>query len=225
MATGHELTDHARQMQQLYRREVFTFDYTRVPVLLGRRRLRGLVPTGARVLEVGCGTGGNLHRLHAAVGPSGEVIGVECAPAMWARARRRAGPGIQVQLADYVGGPLQSDTPVALRPDVVVFSYSLSMIPDFGAALDRAWESLRPGGRIVVLDFLDSGLGPVRRRLGRYGVESGEARRRWLRHRGQVIEDREFRAWGGAWTYYLIAAAKPAVPTPGPTVPAAPRSG
>ena len=213
-------------MQQLYRREVFTFDYTRVPVLLGRRRLRNLVPTGARVLEVGCGTGGNLRRLRAAAGPLGEVIGVECAPAMWARARRRAGPGVQVLLADYVGGPLPS-TAAALPPDVVVFSYSLSMMPDFRAALGRAWQSLRPGGRIVILDFLDTGLGPVRCRLGRYGVELGGARRRWLRLRGQVLEDREFRAWGGFWTYYLIAATKPTEPAEpaAPTEPAAPRSG
>jgi ubiquinone/menaquinone biosynthesis C-methylase UbiE len=200
-----ELTPHAQRMQQLYRWQALLFDCTRLPVLLGRRLLRDLVPAGARVLEVGCGTGGNLRSLRAAAGPAGDVTGVECAPAMWARARRRSGPGIQVILADYVGDPLPPETQA---PDVVVFAYSLSMIPDFREALRRAWDSLRPGGRVVILDFLDTRLALLRRRLRRFGVELGDARRQWLRARGEVLQDRERRAWGGLWRYYLIAVEK-----------------
>ena len=37
--------------------------------------------------------------------------------------------------------------------DVVTFSYSLTMIPDWFAALDNAWSLLRPGGLIGVVDF------------------------------------------------------------------------
>jgi S-adenosylmethionine-diacylgycerolhomoserine-N-methlytransferase len=37
--------------------------------------------------------------------------------------------------------------------DVVTFSYSLTMIPDWFRAIDRAWEHLKPGGRIGVVDF------------------------------------------------------------------------
>ncbi len=191
-------------MQQLYRWEAAIFDCSRLPVLLGRHRLSDLVPSGTRVLEVGCGTGSNLGRLRAAAGALGQVVGVECAPAMCDRARRRSGPGTPVLLADYVDEPLP---PQASNPDVVVFAYSLSMIPSFAAALDRAWESLAPGGRIVVLDFLDA-CGPVRWRLGRYGVELGGARRAWLRARGSLLSDQEFRAWGGLWRYYLTAVQK-----------------
>ena len=154
---------------------------------------------------MGCGTGRNLGLLHWAVGASGEVVGVECAPAMWARAKRRSGPGIRVLLADYLDGPLP---PAAAAADVVVFAYSLTMIPGFQEALDRAWESLRPGGRILVLDFLDTGFAWVRWRMGRYGVQLGGARRTWLRHRGALLLDQEFRAWGGLWRYYLTAVRK-----------------
>jgi S-adenosylmethionine-diacylgycerolhomoserine-N-methlytransferase len=37
--------------------------------------------------------------------------------------------------------------------DVVTFTYALTMIPDWFAALDHAWQLLRPGGLIGVVDF------------------------------------------------------------------------
>ena len=48
----------------------------------------GLKP-GDKVLEVGCGTGRNLRRVEA-VGPTGEVFGVDCCDAMLTKARELA---------------------------------------------------------------------------------------------------------------------------------------
>ena len=45
---------------------------------------------GDKVLEVGCGTGRNLRRLVEAVGPTGQVFGVDCCGAMLAKARELA---------------------------------------------------------------------------------------------------------------------------------------
>jgi ubiquinone/menaquinone biosynthesis C-methylase UbiE len=39
------------------------------------------------------------------------------------------------------------------RFDGVLFAYSLSMILDWAMALERAYEHLLPGGRLVVHDF------------------------------------------------------------------------
>ncbi len=36
--------------------------------------------------------------------------------------------------------------------DAAYFSLSYSVIPDREGALDRAWEALRPGGRLVIMD-------------------------------------------------------------------------
>ncbi|MFN0097259.1 MAG: methyltransferase domain-containing protein [Gemmatimonadaceae bacterium] len=44
---------------------------------------------GERVLDVGCGPGGSLPYLRAAVGPTGTVVGVEISPAVAALAQRR----------------------------------------------------------------------------------------------------------------------------------------
>ena len=43
--------------------------------------------------------------------------------------------------------------PAAGAADVVTFSYSLTMIPDWFAAIDNALAMLRPGGTIGVTDF------------------------------------------------------------------------
>lgn len=44
---------------------------------------------GSRVLDVGCGPGGSFPYLVEAVGPSGEVVGVEISPEVSINARRR----------------------------------------------------------------------------------------------------------------------------------------
>ena len=57
------------------------------------------------------------------------------------------------------------------RFDAVFYSYALSMIPPWRSALAAGWENLRPGGRLLVVDFWD--LGSLPRWCGR-GL------RRWL---------------------------------------------
>jgi demethylmenaquinone methyltransferase/2-methoxy-6-polyprenyl-1,4-benzoquinol methylase len=44
---------------------------------------------GSRVVDAGCGMGGSFAKLVAAVGPSGEVVGVEISPETVVNARRR----------------------------------------------------------------------------------------------------------------------------------------
>jgi S-adenosylmethionine-diacylgycerolhomoserine-N-methlytransferase len=40
--------------------------------------------------------------------------------------------------------------------DAIFYSYSLSMIPPWRSALAAGWENLRPGGRLLALDFWDA---------------------------------------------------------------------
>ncbi len=44
-------------------------------------------------------------------------------------------------------------TPPEGSADVVTFSYSLTMIPDWFAAIDNAMRILKPGGLIGIIDF------------------------------------------------------------------------
>jgi ubiquinone/menaquinone biosynthesis C-methylase UbiE len=109
----------------------------------------GLNP-GATVLELGCGTGRNLELLVDAVGPDGEVVGVDWSPHMLARARQLLAANrwrnVTLQVAD--AALFRLDKPV----DGVLFSLSFSVMPNREEALRLAWAELQPGGRIVIFD-------------------------------------------------------------------------
>jgi ubiquinone/menaquinone biosynthesis C-methylase UbiE len=111
----------------------------------------GLRP-GDAALEVGVGSGRNLPYLLDAVGPGGSVTGIDLSPGMLAEARklvaRRGAANVELTQADASTAELDRDF------DAVLFSLSYSVIPADArpAALARAWERLRPGGRLVVFD-------------------------------------------------------------------------
>jgi demethylmenaquinone methyltransferase/2-methoxy-6-polyprenyl-1,4-benzoquinol methylase len=105
---------------------------------------------GARVLEVGCGTGRNLRLLQAAVGPEGRIHGVDLSEGMLARCRdlcRARGWGnVTLVRADALG--YAPPEPV----DAVLFSLSYGVMRDRVSILERAWSQLRPGGSLVILE-------------------------------------------------------------------------
>jgi S-adenosylmethionine-diacylgycerolhomoserine-N-methlytransferase len=183
-----------------YRLHAAIYDWTRPLLLLGRRgavrelRLR----PGERVLDVGCGTGFSLERLHAR---GARVVGVEPSLPMRRRARARLERLGLAGVVDLDPRPYGSHAEYEQTVDALLFSYSLSMIPPFGPVLERARRDLRPGGRIAVVDFLDA-WGPMgfglRRSHVRLGPERLEALRDLFpRHEASV-------RWCGLFRYFTF---------------------
>ena len=105
---------------------------------------------GDKVLEVGCGTGRNLRQLVEAVGPTGEVFGVDCCDAMLAKARELSNrhQWHNVKLWQEDATEMRLPAPV----DGVLFSLSYTVIPKPVTALEKAWEYLLPKRHVVIMD-------------------------------------------------------------------------
>lgn len=169
---------HAQLMDDLYRHQRHVYDFTRKYYLLGRDRLIGElnVPDGGRVLEVGCGTGRNLV-VAARRNPQALFYGIDISRHMLdnaAAAARRAGVGDRVftLTGDAETADAREEFGVA-GFNRVVFSYSLSMVPEWRRALATALDHLTPDGSLHVVDFGQMERWPS---LARAGM------RRWLSH-------------------------------------------
>jgi SAM-dependent methyltransferase len=124
--------------------EAERFDSMLAP--FGRRLLTAAVlEPDERVLDVGCGNGAVSLEAARAVGPGGQVTGVDLSASMLEVARRRAE---QHQVAlDFVQADAQTasfDEP----SDVVVSRFGLMFFDDPEAAFANLAKATRPGGRL-----------------------------------------------------------------------------
>jgi S-adenosylmethionine-diacylgycerolhomoserine-N-methlytransferase len=161
---------HAALMDKVYRRQRHIYDLTRKYYLLGRDRLireLGVRQGGAAqeaIIEIGCGTARNLIRIGETY-RNAELYGLDASREMLhtaSEAAARAGLAERIVLEHALAEDLTPSLFGRAQPfDHAIFSYSLSMIPDWRGALASAAAHVRPGGFVHVVDFGDlKGLWP-----------------------------------------------------------------
>ncbi len=118
-------------------------------------RLAGL-DRGQTALDVCTGTGALAVELWRHVRPDGRVIGIDSSASMLAQAPSRA--GLEFRVADATALPYPDHS-----FDAVAIGFGLRNIIDRGAALKEMLRVLRPGGRLVILEFSPPSGGPLSR--------------------------------------------------------------
>jgi demethylmenaquinone methyltransferase/2-methoxy-6-polyprenyl-1,4-benzoquinol methylase len=109
------------------------------------------VGPGARVLDVATGTGDLAIELARRVAPGGEVVGSDFSEEMLARARRKAKPE-DVELRFEWGDALELPFGDGSF-DAATVGFGARNFSDLARGLEEMVRVVRPGGRVVVLEF------------------------------------------------------------------------
>ncbi|MFM2092695.1 MAG: hypothetical protein RLZZ127_3184 [Planctomycetota bacterium] len=210
---------HQERLTGFYAAQADRYDAVRERLLHGRgelvEALAARLPAGATVAEIGCGTGRNLEFLAPHLDRLGPVWAVDLCPPLLAKCRARiaARGWTRVQAVEADATAWTPPQPL----DAVLFSYSLTMIPPWRAALAQALANLKPGGRIGVVDFWVSGADGADPE--RHGAWTRWFWPHWFRHDGVELGPDRLRALRGALAMEHLRTARGRVPGIGLAVP------
>jgi len=118
------------------------------------------VGPGSRVLDVATGTGDLAIELARRVAPGGEVVGSDFSEAMLARARVKPKPPAGAELRFEWGDALE--LPYADGTfDAATVGFGARNFSDLARGLAEMVRVVRPGGRVVVLEFTSPTRAPL----------------------------------------------------------------
>lgn len=147
---------HTERLESFYGGQAESYDSFRKRLLQGREELYQQLAreaSGGVWADLGGGTGSNLECVGEKLKEMEQVYVVDLSPSLLKVAQQRIAQhnwhNVQTLEADVT----MLSLPGGRAADVVTFSYSLTMIPDWFTAVDHAWHLLRPSGLIGVVDF------------------------------------------------------------------------
>ena len=162
---------HAERLESFYGDQAAGYDSFRARLLKGRTELcaDAPVPAGGVWIDMGAGTGANVEFMGDKLKTLSKVYLVDLSPGLLKVANQRIADRGWTNVETREADATTVSVPEG-QVDLVTFSYSLTMIPDWFAAIDHARELLKPGGHIGAVDFY----------VARKWPDEGRARHSWL---------------------------------------------
>ncbi|SFH83924.1 class I SAM-dependent methyltransferase [Planctomicrobium piriforme] len=145
---------HQERLESFYSGQANGYDDFRRRMLHSRQEMIQSVPVpqGGVWVDLGAGTGENAEHLGPRINDLSKMYLVDLSTSLLEQAQAR----VQARGWQNVV-PVCHDATTFVPPegsvDVVTFSYSLTMIPDWFRAMDHAYSLLKPGGSIGIVDF------------------------------------------------------------------------
>ncbi|MBD3304487.1 methyltransferase domain-containing protein [Candidatus Woesearchaeota archaeon] len=141
------------KIQDFYRLHSGFYDLTRWFFLFNRKKaVKAMkLKQGDTVIYVGCGTGHNFSQILRRISKTGRLIGIDYSPDMLNQARKKIRKNnwknIKVVQADATNYKLNT------KANAILYSFSLSMFPDWRQSLKASYKHLKNRGRIAIIDF------------------------------------------------------------------------
>ncbi|GGC62758.1 methyltransferase domain-containing protein [Hoyosella rhizosphaerae] len=137
---------------------------------------------GAKVLDMGCGTGLNFGHIQHRIGPDGWLVGVDLSSDMITQASRKAHvnewSNVSLATADATRTTAEAlcEALGGEKFDAAIATYSLSLMADWRAAFDTMVAACKPGARVAVVDMqVPTGRSAVWAPLARAACRAGGA--------------------------------------------------
>ncbi|MDO5566271.1 MAG: class I SAM-dependent methyltransferase [Planctomycetia bacterium] len=168
--SGSRGDTHKDRLESFYSGQAKGYDDFRKRLLKGREELWNKMELrdGLIWVDIGGGTGANLENFGDDITRLGKVYVVDLSESLLKiadeRIKAHGWTNVETVCADAT-----TWVPPEKEVDVVSFSYSLTMIPDWFAAIDHAKSLLKSGGRVGVVDFY----------VSRKHPEEGRAKHGW----------------------------------------------
>jgi S-adenosylmethionine-diacylgycerolhomoserine-N-methlytransferase len=151
----HGSTQKAR-LESFYKVQAPIYDVSREKLLRGRSelcdQLKSMGAVQGNWLDIGAGTGWNLSLLEREAHSCKEITLLDLSSALLTKAKERV-EKLGLQNVQFIHEDILEFPQQQSKYDLITFSYSLTMIPNWFLVLQKATELLNPGGIIAVTDF------------------------------------------------------------------------
>jgi len=193
-------SSHINNLIRHYKKDANIYDFNRRFFLFGRNRLIRLIDDSlnpSSILEIGCGTGINLLKLHN-IYPNTSITGLDVSQEMLKVARLKS---FGIKNISLINDFFDENTSLP-KFDLILCSYTISTIPNIGIFLNNIKNHLTKNGHFACVDFHSTNITLFKRWISHSIPIETHFPEHLLEGLFTVKRFEIRRAYGGVWKYF-----------------------